>query len=124
MARSTAQLKNLLGGRGTLSGTPVYGKYTNQIAQPYAQGLNTLLGTEAAGASKFFAGQPLAEAAVTGEYKGLPTLANQEFQKQYSEMTPYQEAQIGALTDAQQLSYYKSIYELLSSYMGWNKPAE
>jgi hypothetical protein len=121
MERQTAQLKNLLGGRGTISGTPMYGKYTNQIAQPYAQGLNTMLGTEASNASKYFAEKPLAEAAVTGTYNGLPTLANQEFQKQYTDMTPYQEAQIGALTDAQQLANYKAMYELLANYMGWNK---
>lgn len=121
MERSTAQLKNLLGGRGTLSGTPAYGKYVEQIEKPYQTGLQSLLGTEAAGASKFFAEKPLQEAQVTGTYQGLPTLAKQQFEKQYAEMTPYQEAQISALTDAQQLEYYKSIYKLLSDYMGWGK---
>ena len=118
MARSTAQLKNLLGGRGTLSGTPAYGKYVSQIEQPYQTGLQSLLGTEVSGASKFFAEKPLQEAQITGQYGGLPTLAREQFEKQYAEMTPYQEAQIGALTDAQQLAMLNNIMTSVGGVQG------
>ena len=118
MARSTAQLKNLLGGRGTLYGTPLYGKYMEGIEKPYQAGLQNLIGQEVSGASKYFAEKPLQEAGVTGTYQGLPTLAKQQYERQYAEMTPYQQEQVNAASKAQELAMMSNLYSAFGGVQG------
>jgi len=146
MARSTAQLKTLLGGRGTLGGTPLYGKYVEQIEKPYQTGLQSLLGQEVSGASRYFAEKPLQEAQLTGMYGGLPTLASQqlsqqtalqagqltgqyggtetlakqEFERQYAQMTPYQKETLEVAKREAELGNYKMLWEFFAS-TGWGQ---
>lgn len=110
--RGTAQLKNLLGGRGTYYGSALPNKYIQNVQQPFAQGLANTMNQQVTDYSKYMANLPLQEAQLTGYYKSpignqaaapLPTLAQKTLEEQQRQFNVPYGGDIGSgLTTAQQ----------------------
>lgn len=140
--RSMAQIANMLGGRGTLYGTP--GSNNMQLLQSqkmtdigkYLQGLQTT-GLEAGRQERLTGEQrayetPFNLANLLGTMQGTQgtynpqtgwnwtggptqTLAGQAQQFGQTQMNPYQQAMVNATTNTQQMEMWKAIANLLGS---------